>query len=169
MKNQESSSDVETLAKEINGIRIAMLVTTNRQGHMHARPMATQEMEFDGTLWFFTRDESPKAQEIENDSSVNVSYADPEGNRYVSIAGRASMVHDRAKMRDLWSPAVKAWFPDGVDDPKLALIRVDVISAQYWDFASRRLVQLAGFVKAVLTGQPLKTDQNNRKIDFSQH
>jgi general stress protein 26 len=154
MKNQESSSDVETLAKEINGIRIAMLVTTNRQGHMHARPMATQEMEFDGTLWFFTRD---------------VSYADPEGNRYVSIAGRASMVHDRAKMRDLWSPAVKAWFPDGVDDPKLALIRVDVISAQYWDFASRRLVQLAGFVKAVLTGQPLKTDQNNRKIDFSQH
>ncbi len=163
-------SDIQTLAKEIKGIKIAMLVTQDPNGQLHSRPMATQETEFDGTLWFFTRDESPKTRAIENDSDVNLSYANPDDNRYVSVAGKASIVTDRAKIKELWTPGLKAWFPEGVDDPKIALIRVDVESAQYWDFASKALVQLAGFVKAVVTGQPLKTDEkNNRKIDFTQH
>lgn len=165
MANQPRS-DMEVLAKEIKGIKIAMLVTSDSDGQLRSRPMATQDTDFNGTLWFFTRDESPKVDAIANDSHVNLSYADPDGNRYVSICGTASIVRDREKMRELWTPSVKAWFPEGLEDPQLALIKVDVVSAQYWDFASKSLVQLAGFVKSVLTGQPLKTDQNKHKIDF---
>ncbi len=160
-------SDIQILQKEIKGIKIAMLTTSDKDGLLKSRPMATQETEFDGTVWFFTRDESPKVNAIESHQQVNLSYADHQANRYVSIAGAATIVRDRAKIKELWSPAMKAWFPEGVDDPNLALIRVDAEGAQYWDFASKTLVQIAGFVKAVVTGQPLNTDQNKRKIAFN--
>ena len=163
----EQKSDIQILQKEIKGIKIAMLTTSDKDGQLKSRPMATQETEFDGTVWFFTRDESPKVNAIENNEQVNLAYADPQGNRYVSIAGAATIVRDRAKIKELWTPAMKAWFPDGEDDPQLALIRVDAEGAQYWDFASKTLVQIAGFVKAVATGQPLNTAENKHKITFN--
>lgn len=162
-----AQNDIAILQKEIKGIEIAMLTTCDSDGQLRSRPMATQEAEFDGTLWFFTRDESPKVDSIQSHQQVNVAYADPKGNRYVSVAGTAQIVRDRQKMKELWTPAVKAWFPDGVDDPKLALIRVDVSGAQYWDFASKTLVKLAGFVKATLTGQPMSAGHAKHKVDFA--
>lgn len=165
--SHKAGSDFEILQKEIKGIKIAMLTTSDQDGALRSRPMATQDTEFDGTLWFFTREESAKVDSIEAHQKVNLAYADPSGNRYVSIAGAASIVRDRAKIKELWTPAMKAWFPDGVDDPRIALIRVDAEGAQYWDFASKTLVQLAAFVKSVVTGHSLTNEQDKRKLNFN--
>src|SRR5690242_20494485 len=114
----ERSEAVEKLAKLIKGIKIAMLTTTCDDGTMRSRPMATQRTPFDGELWFFTDDESPKVAEIRKDQHVNVSYADADSNTYVSVSGRAMLVKDRAKAKELWNPLYKAWFPEGLDDPR---------------------------------------------------
>jgi general stress protein 26 len=127
--------------------------------------MATQEAPFDGNLWFFTSAASPKVDEIEDEHHVQLSYASPEDNRYVSVSGRATVVRDRAKAEELWSPAMKAWFPDGLDDPELALLRVHVEAAEYWDSPSSTMVHIVGFVKAVSTGQPYQPGENE-KLDF---
>jgi general stress protein 26 len=168
---QETTRDeaIAKLTEFIKDIRIAMLTTQTPEGSLRGRPMATQEAPFDGDLWFFTSAASPKVDEIEEEHHVQLSYASPEDNRYVSVSGRATVVRDRAKAEELWSPAMKAWFPDGLDDPDLALLRVQVEGAEYWDSPSSTMVHIVGLVKAVSTGQryhPVKTKNSSFKGTF---
>jgi general stress protein 26 len=156
---------VEKLAELIKDIGYAMLTTVLPDGTLRSRPMATQKAPFDGTLWFFTDADSAKVHEVEGDGHVNVAYADPSHNRWVSVAGTARVVRDKAKVKELWTPPLKAWFPKGPDDPNIALLRVDVSGAEYWDAPSSKMVQLVGFVKAAVTGKRYEPGENE-KIDL---
>ena len=148
-KRQESIKKLGALIKDV---RIAMLTTID-WGVLRSRPMATQETEFDGTLWFMTSSDTHKKDEIEKDPRVNVSYAAPSSNTYVSVSGTTQIVNDRKKIEELWSPLYKAWFPKGLDDPTICLLKVTVEQAEYWDSTSSTLVQIAGFLKAIVTGE----------------
>lgn len=158
-KTREES--IEKLKTLINDIDFAMLTTING-GHLRSRPMSTQEYEGNDTLWFFTSDRTHKVDEIETDSRVNVAYSRPDDNVYVSVSGRAAISKDRAKMEELWNPILKAWFPEGLDDPTLCLLKVTIEEAEYWDSPNSKLVQLAGFVKAVVTGKPAEGGEYGR-------
>ncbi len=81
------------------------------------------------------------------------------------MSGRAEINRDKAKMKELWNPILKAWFPDGLDDPNLCLLKVNAEKAEYWDSSSGKLVQLAGFVKALVTGTSIDPGEN-KKIDL---
>lgn len=161
-----TSDDIKHLAKLIHGIDMCMLTTVDKDGTLRSRPMSTQKDEFDGTLWFFTKVDSPKSHEIEAEHQVNLSYADPRRNHYVSVSGHATICLDRAKMKELWNPLYKAWFPDGLEDPEIALLRVEATKAEYWDVKSGMMVQLVGFIKAIVTGKEYHPG-NNEKIDLS--
>jgi len=158
---------ITTLGELIKDIKFAMLTTVEDDGSLRSRPMGTQQAEFDGDLWFFTGAGSAKAGEIQRDRQVNVSYADTDHQRYVSVSGSAQLVRDRAKIEELWNPIFKAWFPNGLDDPDLALLKVTVERAEYWDSPSSKVVQLYGFVKAVATGKrPSDEIGDNEKLSF---
>ncbi|MCA1622935.1 MAG: pyridoxamine 5'-phosphate oxidase family protein [Acidobacteria bacterium] len=146
----------------INDIDFAMLTTVDTDGVLRSRPMQTQKAEFDGELWFFTSDKTHKVEEIERDNRVNASYAKPEDNVYVSVSGAASISKDRAKMEEFWNPILKAWFPKGLDDPNICLLKVDVEQAEYWDSPSSTLVQIVGFVKAIITGKRADGGENEK-------
>jgi general stress protein 26 len=146
----------------IKGIRLAMLTTVGPDGHLRSRPMDTQDAEFDGDLWFFTEANAPKVADIASNSKVNVSYANPEKQRYVSVQGHAMLVRDRAKIKELWSPEHKIWFPGGPDDPNLALIKVKAEEVEYWDSASNPVGQVIGFVKALVTGNEQEMGENEK-------
>jgi general stress protein 26 len=150
----EHQENVAKLAKLIKGIRVAMLTTIEADGCLRCRPMQTQEAEFDGQLWFFTWVDSAKVHEIEHDQHVNLAYVNASDEVYVSVSGRARLVRDAAKVKELWNPVHKAWFPQGVNDPNLGLLRVDAEKAEYWDSPSSKVVQLIGFAKAIVTGKP---------------
>ena len=147
---QEQLRKLDELIKDIP---VAMLTTADEDGSLRSRPMATQQVEFDGNLWFFTRAGAPKVDELQHHPQVNVSFADPERQYYVSVSGTANLVRDRQKMEELWSPWLRTWFPRGRDDPDLALLQVSVNTAEYWDTPSSTMVQLFGVVKATLTGR----------------
>ncbi len=158
-KRQEAIKKLNNLIEDID---FAMLTTVDTDGVLRSRPMSTQEAEFDGTLWFFTSDNTHKIEEIERDNRVNASYAKPQDNVYVSVSGTASISKDRQKMEELWNPILKAWFPKGLDDPHICLLKVDVEQAEYWDSPSSTLVQIAGFVKALVTGQSADGGENEK-------
>ena len=162
--NDTRKESIEKLKELIEGIDFCMLTTVD-SGHFRSRPMSTQEFEFDGDLWFFTSDNTHKVAEIERDDRVNVVYSKPDDSRFVSVSGRASISKDRAKIEELWNPALKAWFPEGLDDPTLCLFRVQVEEAEYWDQPSGMIVQTLGFVKALATGTQIETGEN-KKISF---
>jgi general stress protein 26 len=71
----------------------------------------------------------------------------------VSLSGRASITQDRDQIDKRWNAGAKAWFPKGKDDPQVALLRVDVAQAEYWDAPSSKMVVAAAYIKSRLTGQ----------------
>lgn len=141
------------------------MLTTIDSGYLRSRPMSTQQFDESGEVWFFIDDHSHKVDELAKDNRVNLSYGKPDDSTYVSVSGRAEVVRDKAKMKELWNPILKAWFPDGLEDPNLALLRVDVEYAEYWETTAGKIVQLFGFVKSLATGQQADWGEN-RKIDF---
>lgn len=149
----EHKDVIEQLRKKLHGLKVAMLTTVEADGSLRSRPMAAQDLDDDGCLWFFTEASSSKADEVLHDEHINLSYASHDDNRYISVSGAAQIVRDQAKVKELWSPLYKAWFPKGLDDPELALLRVRVEKAEYWDAPGAKVVQLAGFVKALATGK----------------
>lgn len=166
-KEKTHDEAVKKLGELIKDINIAMLTTADEDtGVLRSRPMGTQKVEFNGDLWFFTRDDSPKVDEIKQEKNVNVSYASISDQRYVSVSGKATIIKDKAKAKELWEPTLKAFFPDGLDDPKLALLKVSVEQAEYWDSPSSAVVRVVGFVKALATGKPYEGGENE-KLDLT--
>lgn len=155
----------EKLWTMMKDIRIAML-TTQDAGHLRARPMAASQSGFDGTLWFFTKASSHKAAEVGSDHKVGITYADSGAQNYVSLSGTAELVQDKAAIAEHWGEWARTWFPKGQEDPDIALLKVKVEAAEYWDAPNSMMVHAYGYVKAVLTGEPPHPGEN-RKVNFA--
>ena len=155
MSEQKELSGAEGMKKIgdlISDIRIAMMTTAGSDGSFDSRPMATQKTEFDGTVWFLTRDESGKVQELKNDSHISLLYSDASNAKYVAAKGRATVSKDRAKIHEMWNPMYKAWFPGGQEDPHIAVLKVEITEAQYWEASSSKLVRGLKYIAAATTG-----------------
>ncbi|MEP6637151.1 MAG: pyridoxamine 5'-phosphate oxidase family protein, partial [Acidobacteriota bacterium] len=151
------------LREMVKEIDFCMLTTLDEEGALHSRPMSVNgEIDPDGDLWFFTYGSSHKVAEIEKAPGVNVSFANPEKHRYVSITGGAELVRDKAKVEELWKPQFKIWFPKGTDEPDIALLRINVEKAEYWDSPSSSIAQAFYFVSALVTGTKMKGGENKK-------
>lgn len=158
-KNKKES--IEKLNELIENIQTAMLTTIDG-GVLRSRPMATQEIDESGTLWFLTGANTHKDDEIRQDNRVNVSYAAPDDNTYVSVSGTGETFHDQAKIDELWNPFYKAWFPEGKEDPNIRVLKVSIEQAEYWDSPSSTFVHVAGFLKALATGERSDGGENEK-------
>lgn len=166
MSDQDHNESMQKLGKIIKEVTYAMLTTIDKDGALRSRPMKTQNTDdFDGELWFFTKATAPKVDEVEHDHHVNISYAHPSDQSYASVSGMAKLVRDTAKNNELWTAPMKAWFPNGPDDPELGLLQVTVDKAEYWDTPGSAVVHLVGLVKAVTTGKPYHPGENE-KLDL---
>ncbi len=153
MDTASKAEQIKFLKDKVEDVRIAMLVTVNANHEIHSRPMGTAELDEEGNIWFFTNEYSSKVDEISHENKVVVIYSNPSNNTYLSIKGTASLVDDRGKMKKLWNPIIKAFFPDGIDDPKLTLLKVDTEEAEYWDSNSSKMVVGFQMLKAAITGE----------------
>ncbi len=134
----------------IKAIKVGML-TTEVSGKLRARPMHLVQDEYDGTLWFFTGKTSDKVFEIEKDRDVCLTFSSEQTQTYVSLTGRAALTQDKNLIDKYWNPFVAAWFPEGKQDPEVALIQVHVSAGEHWDATSSRALQLFEVAKANLT------------------
>lgn len=154
-----STDATEKVNDLISDIKIAMLTNVDRgQGRLVSRPMAVQQVEDDGTIWFFSDDTSPKADQLEIDPTVNVAFTSKD--TWVSVAGRASIVEDKAKIHDLWNKGVEAWFPDGPDAPGVSLLRIEPDSAEYWDSPGSKISTALAYAKSKITGDRPDVGEN---------
>lgn len=166
-KTSSNDGDREKVWELVKDIRVALLVTSGEGGALRGRPMAAMNKDFDGTLWFASRAQTPKLGEIADDHHVLLAYSEPKSQNYVSLSGIARLVQDRAKIEELWSESARAWFPKGPDDPDIVLIAVEVESAEFWDAPSSAWVYAMGYAKARLTGEPPKDVGENKVVDFN--
>jgi general stress protein 26 len=163
-KELNGQEGIRKIGELIQDIRICMMTTAAGDGSFDSRPMATQKTEFDGTLWFLTRQESGKVREIVQDAHVSLLYEDPGDSKYVAVKGRASVSKDKAKIHELWNPMYKAWFPEGEDDPAVTVVKVTVSEAEYWQASSSKLVMGIKYLAAAVTGGKVDVGEQGRVL-----
>ena len=159
----DSSDSREHLWKLVKDIKFAMFTTRHgSNGHLHSRPMTTQNTSLgaDESLWFFMSKKGGPVDDLKADPIVNLVYADPGADTWVSVSGTAAMIEDPAKKKQLWNKMTEAWFPGGPGDPDLALVQVQIVHANYWDVKESQIVQLYEMAKAVVTGKPPKLGEH---------
>jgi len=162
-----ASKNAELIGKLLEDIDIAMLTTVGDAGYLVSRPLSTQRARFDGKrVWFFTEGDSPKIAEIARHPKVNLAYAAKDKNTYVSVAGDARVNRNRRKINELWSDALKAFFPRGKDDPNLVLLEVGVRTVEYWEGPGTLLGKVITFVVARVTGRE-EVMGENRIVDMT--
>lgn len=130
--HQDHHEAIETVRHLIKGIDTAMLTTVTSEG-LVSRPMKTQEVEFDGDLWFLTKKDTNKYDELKDNPEVNVSYV---GKSYVSVRGRAELVTSPEKVKEYWNAAYAKFLDTTPDDPNLVLIKVEPDTVEYWETGS---------------------------------
>ncbi len=160
-----TGTDAIARVKElVEDIDFTMLTTRDAAGNLVSRPMSTRQMDDNGDIWFFTLDDSRKAEEATQEHSVGLSYLDAKGHRYVSVAGRVQLVDDRTKMSELYSPSLDIWFEDGLDTPGIALLKVTPVEVEFWEPAHGKLVMAAGMLKSLVTKDTPDDDIMNHGI-----
>lgn len=148
-----SEEAIAKLTKLVEEVRVCMFATVQEDYTVASRPMQTIKVDEQGNIWFFTNEYSEKVDEISKDNTVYLMYSHPGNNTYLHLKGTCSVVNDKNKIEEMWSPIVKAWFPKGVDDPALSLLKVDTLEASYWDGAASKFVVFFNIVKAIATGE----------------
>ncbi|GAB2696676.1 general stress protein 26 [Microbacterium marinum] len=152
----------KTLADLLPKFRFAMVTTVDAEGKLTSRPLTVQEHEFDGDLWFVVSRESSVVAETAVRPGVGVALTSNDA--WVSLAGDAEVVDDRGRLRQYWSPALDAWFPDGPTDPNVTLLKINAVSGEYWSSAGGAVASLIGYVKAKLTGDTY--DGRNASVEL---
>jgi general stress protein 26 len=160
---QSTTGDLGELIRIIQDIRIALLTTVSQDGQFHTRPVQTLKVEADATLWFFTDWTSPKVAELDRDVRVGVGYADLAKNVYVALSGEGRLLRDPQMAEELWSVEQRAYYPNGPEDERLALLRVAILHAEYW-IAPGRASYLIAAARAQVTGTPAGVIGENHKI-----
>ncbi|MFK0276257.1 pyridoxamine 5'-phosphate oxidase family protein [Ensifer sp. NPDC090286] len=127
-ENENDQDKIWELAKDIG----FCMLTTQTGGDLRARPMSAHIEREDNAFYFLTDDASHKDDEIAGNPAVCLAFADPKGQKYVSISGTATIQNDRTKIRELFSLPAKAWW-DSPDDPAIRVLKVDPSFAEYWD------------------------------------
>lgn len=141
--------DLKVISDIISSTRFATVTTHSADGALYSRPLAVLQKDFDGTVWFFTQDPSPKTDDVRHDAHVNVAYAD--GASTVSLAGTATIDRDQARIDEFWNPWAEAWFEGGRNDPSVALLAVEVDSAEYWHIDKPAVLRGLEVAKSLVT------------------
>src|ERR1700735_74436 len=162
--SHSSPGDFAKLSQLIRDIRVALLTTIDRDGHFHTRPVQTLQVDADRTLWFFTDWSSSKVDELQHDVRVSLGYAEPAKNLYCAVSGMGNLIRDVQKAKQLWGIEQRAYYPDGPEDERLALLRVQIDRAEYW-IAPGRISYIVAAVRATVTGVPAGVIGENQKIE----
>lgn len=151
-KNLQSEDALKKFKKLVEDVRVCMFITNNQTEQEHTRPMSVVDVEDNGTLWFYTDVRSIKVEEVATDKKVHLTFAHPGKESYLDVCGTGQIVTDKALIKEKWSPVVKAYFPNGVDDPNIALLRVQPYSVYYWEAETGKMVQFLKMAVSAVTG-----------------
>jgi len=144
LTNGDAKKKLKALVQDIF---VCMFCVADETGHMRSRPMTTIEIDEEGDLWFFASKES----EFIHHNDVCLNYSHPDKNEYLCVTGKATLVRDEHRIRELWNPNLLAFYPDGISDSRLILIKVTPQEASYWDQKGRKMVTLFEIIDSMLS------------------
>ena len=163
LQDQEAIEKFRDLVKDVN---ICMFTTLDENNDLSSRPMFTSSVDEEGNVWFFTNEFSEKINEVSKDNLVHLIYSHPVKNIYVDVKGTCSLIIDRKKMEELWDPALKNWFSEGLEDPKICLVKVATEQAHFWNHSSSKMGLLFEMIRSIAKGDQYKETEKG-KLDLA--
>ena len=154
-KNLHNNEAVEKLQEMVSDIRTCVMITSGKTGARSSRPMAAVHTDHMGNIWFFTNLQSNKVKDIEMDHFVQLVFAHPGKDSYLDVRGRANVITDKKSIEEKWTIMVKAWFPDGINDPDICLLQIKTDEVHYWDTENSKMVRVLQAAMSIVAGKPL--------------
>lgn len=170
MKNNlmdDNREDLRTIAEIIENIQVCMLTTVDRSGNLCSRPMAAEQLDEDGNLWFFTLSTSHLLDDVRHTPTVSVTFASPAQNSYIAATAVAYEAFDRSKMEELWDPSLRVWFREGLDTQDITLLKLDLQEVEFWDGPGMQVSKIVNFMKSVV-GDDKPLTGRHEKVDLRQ-
>jgi general stress protein 26 len=153
-KSLAGAEAVERMKEMIGKSSVCFFCTDMKEGGSFAtRTMSVQEVDDEGNCWFLSADDSNKNNELFTNPAVQLLFKGSDYSDFLSLYGTATISKDKAKIKELWKPIVKAWFTEGVDDPRITVIKVIPKEGYYWDNKHGNLVALVKTAVGALMGK----------------
>jgi general stress protein 26 len=157
-RDLQRNAAIEKIQELVNTATICLFATNLTQAPVSVRPMSTSKVDDQGYIWFFSRNDSDKNKDIQQDDQVQLLYSNHASSEYLSVYGHAEIVRDRQKIEELWTPIDKAWFTKGKDDPTITLLKVTPKEGHYWDTKHNKMISLIKIAVSTIIG---KTKDNS--------
>jgi general stress protein 26 len=119
------------------------------------RPMSVQKVDEAGNFWFLSANDSHKNKDIQKDPHVQLLFQGSGHSDFLSIYGEATISTDKELIKELWQPIIKTWFTEGVDDPRITVIKVETREGYYWDNKHGDAVALVKMAAGAILGKTL--------------
>lgn len=159
LSSRKAAEKIQTIAK---AARVCLFGTHTKNGPLSVRPMAVQDVDAQGNLWFLSGKSSAKNREIARDPRVQLLFANTGKSQYLDLRGTASISTDRALIKEHWTPIAKTWFHGGIDDPEATVVKVNVEGGYYWDTLHGKTVALLSVALGAITGKTLDDSVEGR-------
>jgi general stress protein 26 len=153
LQGTEAGKKIKELAGKNNTCFFCTGITSGKP--VTVRPMSVQKMDESGNLWFLSANDSHKNLEIGRDNHVQLLFQGSAHSDFLTIYGEATISTDKALIKELWEPILKAWFTEGVDDPRITVIKVDVQEGYYWDNKHGNAVALIKIAASAVMGKTM--------------
>lgn len=163
LQDREAIEKFRDLVKDVS---ICMFTTLDENHDLSSRPMYTSLVDDEGNVWFFTNEFSEKINEVSKDNLVHLIYSHPVKNIYVDVKGTCSLIIDKKKMEELWEPVLEGWFPDGLTDNRLCLVKVATETAHFWNHSSSKMGLLFQMIRSIAKGDQYKETEKG-KLDLA--
>lgn len=131
LQGSEAGKKIKELAGKNNTCFFCSDIETGKP--VTVRPMSVQKMDEEGNFWFLSSNDSHKNQEIKSDQNVQLLFQGSAHSDFLSIYGTATISTDKGLIKELWEPMLKTWFTEGIDDPRITVIKVETKQGYYWD------------------------------------
>jgi general stress protein 26 len=158
-RNRENLHGVQAIEKMkaiVDEAKSCFFCTAETSGNSsNARPMAVQDVDDDGNLWFLSADDTQKNEELAVDASVKLYFQGSAHSDFLELSGVATVSRDESKIKELWKPIHKTWFTEGQDDPRITVIKVTPTDGYYWDTKHGNVVAGIKMLIGAATGKTL--------------
>jgi general stress protein 26 len=163
LSGQEAGLKIKELTENADTCYFCTKITTGQP--LKVRPMSVREVDEDGNFWFLSADDSVKNADIAHDPGVHLLFQGSAHSDFLSVYGSATISRDKAKIKELWEPILKAWFTEGEDDSRITVIKVEAKEGYYWDNKHGNAIAFVKTVAGAIMGKTLDDSIEGKLIN----
>ncbi|CAN5380004.1 pyridoxamine 5'-phosphate oxidase family protein [soil metagenome] len=151
-QNLEHQAAIEKMQELVKHNSMCLFTTLLTELPLHSRPMSIAKVCDHGNFWFLSAGDSNKNMNISADPRVQLFSTNQSDSEYLTVYGKATITRERKKIEEIWTPIANAWFKDGIDDPRVTVIKVAPEEAYYWDTKNGKMISMIKILASAVSG-----------------